>query len=231
MSLGQPVAVRVAVLLAWRESLEDLIENAPNSEPAKLEELIDLQNWLGRACEIVGVQTVCAWTDWKNAPDGPVPHMGDTPQRDLTRLVVIALPEADSIMTRIVELTGIPHFTLAITGETFDEWSQKLEELIEVNPKSLTQVIADDVRVRSPQAALTKLQMLAGDDIHKVRNANPTAIWPNYVLRASGATVILRDRRTPSSLRSQLKLEKEVRELIRNIEQLTQIMATYANQG
>ncbi len=220
---SHPGQIRVETLRDWLEQIEKLIASAPDDEAEA--ELTALQGILERSGRADGVIGPVVLTEWVNGSGGFLAHEGVTPFQD-ARLVPILADDTDLIVTRVETLTGISAFSLAIPKETFDAWSYALEDLIEQDSTSSTMRYPDGGRVLTAKPALAELQLHSRSYIHKIYDDRTERPWPKTVMVARGPVVVLRDHHTAEPSRYPRAVERELRDLVKNIERLTGIPAT-----
>jgi hypothetical protein len=106
--------------------------------------------------------------------------------------------------------------SIQISARTYDAWIERLEELVETNPKSETVLFPGNVSIYSPATVLAGLQRRANENqVHTVKVGVTERGNDKFRITARGDVVELQGD------------EVDISNLIQNAERLTGIRAEY----
>jgi len=205
--------VKVGTISAWWTRINTLIDDGPESDEAQAN-LNALYDRLWKVIEQADLR-IPVISMWPGDPRSADKKDALSPFADRNRLVTIDGDDARGFIDNLVWTAGIPLAMVAITGQTFDEWSRKLQALAQSEAGGTTHSSAAGTSMNAT-STLGLLQLAAYNQIHTVAEDQPGAPRPQSVMLARGDVVELRD-----------KNEERILELIRNAERLTGIQTRY----
>jgi hypothetical protein len=207
------ITIKVGTLAAWWKRINALIDDIPESD----EEQAHLAALYDRLWKIIeqGNLRLPVFSLWPGDPRSIDSKDVLSPFVDRNQLVAIEGDDAREFIDDLVRTTAIPPAMIAISGQTFDEWSRKLAALAQNETRGSIQRSPAGTAMNAT-STLGLLQLAADDQIHTVEETQPGDPRPRSVMLAEGDIVELRD-----------VTEESIRELIRNAEWLTTLKARY----